>query len=166
MPPPLADFFKTLPGDRLWPWNLLFAATYCATSQKVPLKNCNKWGGGRQFSGTDPQRIANFQTSILAKKLQNLSVLEISVVVQCYLMYSTVITQHTTPGRKLWYNFILLQFSWFRQILLLFLTTKRKMLMWAKLMSNFRLIFEFWESTCLRLLAHQIWLLYLLPVKS
>ena len=30
----------------------------------------------------------------------------------------------------------------------------------------FRLISTFTESTCLRLLAHQIWSLYLLPVKS
>ena len=31
---------------------------------------------------------------------------------------------------------------------------------------NLRLIFIFTESACLRLLAHQIWSLYLLPVKS
>ena len=30
----------------------------------------------------------------------------------------------------------------------------------------FRLIFIFTESTCLKLLAHKIWLHYLLPVKS
>ena len=33
-------------------------------------------------------------------------------------------------------------------------------------MAIFRLIFIFTESTCLRFLAHQIWSLYLLPVKS
>ena len=36
----------------------------------------------------------------------------------------------------------------------------------SKMMAIFRLIFIFTESTCLRLLAHQIWSLYLLPVKS
>ena len=29
---------------------------------------------------------------------------------------------------------------------------------------NYRLIFIFSENTCLRLLSHQIWLLYILPV--
>ena len=36
--------------------------------KKVSLKYFEKSGGGRQFSGTDPGKIANFQTSIMAKK--------------------------------------------------------------------------------------------------
>ena len=36
----------------------------------------------------------------------------------------------------------------------------------SKMMVNLKVIFMSKESKCLRLLAHQIWLLYLLPVKS
>ena len=45
-------------------------------------------GRKRQFSGTDPGKIANSQIAIIAEKLQNLNVLQISFVMQCYLMNS------------------------------------------------------------------------------
>ena len=63
-------------------------------------------------------------------------------------------------------NLILSRFSRFWPILLLFLTTQRKVLTFAKMKADIRLIFKFTESTCLRLLAHQIWLLNLSPMKS
>ena len=40
------------------------------------------------------------------------------------------------------------------------------MLTLAKMMANFRLTFAFLETTCLRQLARQIWLLYLVQIKS
>ena len=68
-----------------------FATTCCATSQKVSLKYFEKLGGGRQFSGTDPGKFANSQTSSITKKEQNLYILQITFVMWCYLMYSIII---------------------------------------------------------------------------
>ena len=43
------------------------ATTYYATSHKVSLKYFETWSG-RQFSGTDPGKVANSQISIITKK--------------------------------------------------------------------------------------------------
>ena len=62
-----------------------FAATYCATSQKVSLKYFTKCGGGRQFSWADPGKISNsLESQLLRKKAQ--------ITIFCeFLLYGVVL---------------------------------------------------------------------------
>ena len=51
------------------------------------MKHFNK----RQISGTDLLNVANAQISTFVKKQKNFDILQISFVVQCFLMHSIII---------------------------------------------------------------------------
>ena len=119
-------------------------------------------GAGDNFLGLTQEKSQILKSQLLRKKEQKWNILRISFVI-CYLMYSII---NIMFGWKICSKFNFISIFLILANFAAFLDHTKEDADVSKNGGYFRLIFIFTESTCLRLLAHQIWLLYLLPVKS
>ena len=120
-------------------------------------------GAGDNFLGLTLAKSQILKSQLSRKKEQKWNILQISFVMQCYSMHSITIIMF---GWKMCSKFNFIAICLILANFAAFLDHKKENADVSKKIANFRLIFIFIGSTCLRLLAHQIWSLYLLPVKS